>query len=117
VNVVARGRNRPAEEIEKLARGRVYSGLEAHRVGLVDHLGGFDLAIDVLREKMGELRPVGQEVIQPPRTMPKPPEMPGPFVEVIDAIGAGPARELAALALGLGPRETVLAWSGLLGVG
>jgi len=114
VNVVARGRHRPADEIEKLARGRVYSGLEAHRVGLVDHLGGFDVAIDVVRDKAGETRAVGQEVIKPPRTLPKPPELPAPFVEAIDAIGGRPYLELAALALGLGSRETALAWSGLL---
>src|SRR5204863_1503761 len=99
----------------KLARGRVYSGLEAHRVGLVDHLGGFDLAVDVVREKMGESRPVGQEVIKPPRTMPKPPEVTAPFIQALDAIGGRHARELAALALGLGSHEVVLAWSGLLG--
>jgi protease-4 len=115
VNVVARGRHRPSDEIEKLARGRVYSGLDAHRVGLVDHLGGFDVAIDVLRDKMGESRPVAPEVIKPPRTLPKPPEVPAPFIEAIDAIGGRSARELVALALGLGSRETVLAWSGLLG--
>jgi len=116
VNVVARGRHRPADEIEKLARGRVYSGLEAHRVGLVDHLGGFDVAIDVLREKMKEPRAVGHQVIKPPRTTPKPPEVPGPFVDAIDALGGRAARDLATLALGLGSRETVLAWSGLLGI-
>jgi protease-4 len=114
VNVVARGRKRPAEEIEKLARGRVYSGLEAHRVGLVDHLGGFDVAIDVLKGKMGETRSVGPEVVKPPRTMPKAPEVPAPFVQAIDAIGGRQARELVALTLGLGPRESVLAWSGLV---
>jgi protease-4 len=116
VNVVARGRGRPAEEIEKLARGRVYSGLDAHRVGLVDHLGGFDVAIDVLKEKMGESRPVGPEVVKPPRTMPKPPEVPAPFVQAIDALGGRAARELVALALGLGPREIALAYDGLLGL-
>jgi protease-4 len=115
VNVVARGRRRPAEEIEKLARGRVYSGLDAHKVGLVDHLGGFDVAIDVLKDKMGESRPVGPEVVRPPRTMPKPPEVPAPFVQAIDAIGGRAARELVALALGLGPREIALAWGGFLG--
>ncbi|MBK8461456.1 MAG: S49 family peptidase [Micropruina sp.] len=32
--------------LEPLARGRVWTGADAHQRGLVDHLGGMDLAID-----------------------------------------------------------------------
>ncbi len=58
VGVVAKGRGRPAGEIEGLARGRVWSGADAKARGLVDRLGGLDAAIDEVRErlasKMGE---------------------------------------------------------------
>ncbi|NPC84428.1 signal peptide peptidase SppA, partial [Pyxidicoccus fallax] len=39
---VARGRGRTSEEIHALAEGRVYSGLRAKGVGLVDAIGGFE---------------------------------------------------------------------------
>ena len=115
VAIVARGRNRPAEDIEKLARGRVYSGLEAYRLGLVDRLGGFDTALDLVRERIGETRPLAAGLIKSPRAMPKPPELAPPFVEALDAAGLGEARALATLAFSLGAGERVLAWSELAG--
>ncbi len=52
VGLVAEGRGRPVEEIEPLARGRVWLGEAAHRLGLVDELGGMDLALDNLKERI-----------------------------------------------------------------
>ena len=115
VDIVARGRSRSPEDIEKLARGRVYSGAEAYRLGLVDRLGDFETALDVVRERIGETRPLGPVVIKPPRTMPKPPELPTPFVQTMDAAGLGAERALATLAVGLGA-ERVLAWSELAAI-
>jgi protease-4 len=112
VDIVARGRQRPAEEIEPLARGRVYSGAEAFRLGLVDRLGGFETAIDLVRERLGEPRPLAAAVIKPPRSMPKPPALPQPVVDAIAAAGLAPLIDLAALSLSLGS-ERVLAWSDL----
>jgi protease-4 len=37
---VADGRKKSVEEVDKIAQGRVWAGLDAQRVGLVDHLGG-----------------------------------------------------------------------------
>jgi protease-4 len=110
VAVVAKGRRRPPEEIEKLARGRVYSGLEAERVGLVDRLGGLDVAVEMVREKAGESGEMGCAVVKPPRTTPKPPEIPAPLVEVMDRLAGSPALEMVELALGLAPAERVLAY-------
>jgi protease-4 len=45
VGIVARGRNMPEDRVEPLARGRVYTGADAHAAGLVDTLGGFDAAL------------------------------------------------------------------------
>jgi protease-4 len=115
VDIVARGRNRSPDDIEKLARGRVYSGADAYRLGLVDQLGDFETALDVVRERLGETRYLTAAVIRPPRAMPKPPELPAPFVEVIDGAGFAGARALATLGLSLGERERVLAWSELAG--
>ena len=51
---VAKGRGRSIEEIEPLARGRIYSGTEAHARGLLDHLGGFDRAVHAVRDLLGQ---------------------------------------------------------------
>ena len=49
VALVADGRGRPVEEIEPLARGRVWLAADAQRHGLVDELGGMDAALERLR--------------------------------------------------------------------
>lgn len=41
----AEGRGVPVDSIKKIAEGRVWDGLEAKRIGLVDELGGLDRAI------------------------------------------------------------------------
>lgn len=73
VALVARGRGRPVEEIEPLARGRIWSGLDARERGLVDRLGGLDAALDELRAKIP-----GGAALRPrllvPRTTDVPPE-------------------------------------------
>jgi protease-4 len=45
VRVVAQGRKMKVEDVEPLARGRVYTGEDAKALGLVDVLGGFDVAL------------------------------------------------------------------------
>ena len=44
VSIVARGRKRSFDDIERIAQGRVWSGADGEREGLVDALGGFDVA-------------------------------------------------------------------------
>jgi protease-4 len=53
VGKVAEGRGKAFEEIEPIARGRVWAGSDAHELGLVDALGGIRLAIDLAREAAG----------------------------------------------------------------
>ncbi|EAU55300.1 signal peptide peptidase SppA [Mariprofundus ferrooxydans] len=45
LSVVASGRKMDKSRVAAIAEGRVWSGLDAQRLGLVDHLGGFDDAI------------------------------------------------------------------------
>ncbi|MBT8281666.1 MAG: signal peptide peptidase SppA [Muriicola sp.] len=47
---VAEGRNISMERADSLAQGRVWSGSEALKIGLVDQLGGLEDAIDVAAE-------------------------------------------------------------------
>jgi len=49
VGLVADGRGRSFEDIEPLARGRVWLAADAHRHGLIDELGGMDTALDRLK--------------------------------------------------------------------
>jgi protease IV len=52
VDVVARGRGRKNDEIEQLARGRVWSGRDAKSHGLVDRIGGLDAALDEVKTRL-----------------------------------------------------------------
>lgn len=42
---VSKGRKLSLEEVEKIAQGRVWTGERAARLGLVDELGGMDVAL------------------------------------------------------------------------
>ena len=47
---VALGRNLPVEYVDSIARGRVWTGIDAKKLGLVDELGGMDKALDIAAE-------------------------------------------------------------------
>ncbi|HEY3684580.1 MAG TPA: signal peptide peptidase SppA [Streptosporangiaceae bacterium] len=49
----AQGRDLTRDRVHELARGRVWTGADAHENGLVDLLGGLDLAAGVARKKAG----------------------------------------------------------------
>lgn len=51
VSKAAAGRKKTVEEIDRVAQGRVWTGAEALKVGLVDRLGGLDVALALAREK------------------------------------------------------------------
>ncbi len=54
LRIVSEGRNKTVDEVDLLANGRVYSGRAAATHGLVDQLGGFDVALDLVRQKIGQ---------------------------------------------------------------
>lgn len=45
IDRVAEGRKMPVEKVREIAEGRVYTGRQAKDVGLVDDLGGLDVAV------------------------------------------------------------------------
>ena len=51
---VGEGRKKAVEDVDKIAQGRVWAGLDAQRIGLVDHLGGLKDASDAAA-KLAEL--------------------------------------------------------------
>jgi protease-4 len=53
VNRVATGRKLPVERVQEIARGRVWTGVQAKQLGLVDELGGFYQAVDKAKALAG----------------------------------------------------------------
>jgi protease IV len=50
---VAEGRKLTPEQAEQIARGRVWTGAQAKMIGLVDQLGGMDMALNDLAKQLG----------------------------------------------------------------
>lgn len=50
---VARGRGWSVEKVDAVGHGKVWTGAKAKEIGLVDHIGGFDAALEALRLKCG----------------------------------------------------------------
>src|SRR5215216_2033279 len=59
---VSRGRSMEAEDLEDIAAGRVWTGTEAHELGLADEIGGFGEALRKARE-LGKIERAGPEVL------------------------------------------------------
>jgi protease IV len=51
VSRVAEGRKKTFDQIEPLAQGRVWLGVQAKQNGLVDDLGGLDRAVELVRQR------------------------------------------------------------------
>jgi protease IV len=47
---VSAGRNMPVEAVDKIGKGRVWTGSQAKEIGLVDELGGLDRAVEVAKQ-------------------------------------------------------------------
>jgi len=50
---VAEGRNLPLERVQEIAKGRIWTGVDAKRIGLVDELGGMRDALALARRAAG----------------------------------------------------------------
>ena len=50
IHGVANNRHMTAEQVDKIGKGRVWTGTQAKDIGLVDELGGLDRAIAVARD-------------------------------------------------------------------
>lgn len=53
LDVVGKARGMAADEVEPVARGRVWTGAAAHELGLVDQLGGLDAAVAAAARRAG----------------------------------------------------------------
>lgn len=53
VGIISKGRGMSEAEVRKIADGRIYSGRQAHQLGLVDEFGSLEDATDYAKEKEG----------------------------------------------------------------
>ncbi len=119
VSIVAEGRGMPYEEAEKLARGRVWSGADAHERGLVDRLGGIEDAIAEVKGRAKipslmsgtiEARPVRPRIFPLPAA--EPPRPAAALAGLVAGSAAeGAMRELGELLALLDTRDWVLYWA------
>jgi protease-4 len=75
--IVAEGRKIGEERVEEIARGRVWSGVQAREIGLVDELGDFETALALAKELAG-LKPERDCTVLPIRP-PRRELLPAPF--------------------------------------
>jgi len=61
---VAAGREKTRDEVDTIAQGRVWAGVDAQRIGLVDHLGGFEDAVKSAA-KLAKLKNYELDYIEP----------------------------------------------------
>jgi len=75
---VVEGRGLTEEQVEEIARGRVWTGAQAHEIGLVDELGDFETALAVAKELAGLKPELEYTIVQvaPPRHTLLPPPFP-----------------------------------------
>lgn len=116
VAIVARGRKRDAADVEPLARGRVYAGADAHAAGLVDRLGGLDLALERAKSLAGGRFEASPVVVPPPWRTPDPPEAPVAARALLATLGGalqGGRGALDLLTLLVSSHEHLFAWEDL----
>ncbi len=56
ISKVAEGRGMEKDAVDQIGRGRIWTGKQAKEIGLVDELGGLNLALSIAREKAGLTR-------------------------------------------------------------
>lgn len=102
VEKVAAARHMPPEKVDQIAQGRVWTGNQARQVGLVDQLGGMQLAVSIAKQRAGIADDEEVDlVVYPPRRS---------FYEVLsESIDGPPARQAVftadALLTLLGPSD------------
>jgi protease-4 len=68
IRKVAEGRGLSVDEVDRLGRGRVWTGAQAQAHGLVDQLGGLDTALRLAKEAAGIPAEVSVQLVFYPKT-------------------------------------------------
>ncbi len=98
LGLVARSRRMPVPDVDAIAGGRVWSGNQAKKLGLIDEVGGLDDALAALTRQIGR---EDLEVVHRPKAK--------SLFESLDLLGGG------ARASQLGLEPAALAWAHRLG--
>ncbi|MFA6572042.1 MAG: signal peptide peptidase SppA, partial [Bacteroidota bacterium] len=53
LNKVAKNRHKTYDQVRAIAKGRVWSGADAYKLGLVDVLGGMETALSIAKKRIG----------------------------------------------------------------
>jgi len=99
---VAEGRKLEPAAVDKIARGRVWTGAQALEIGLVDRLGGVPEAVLAAKEKLGLAPDADVLLVQYPP--PKPLAQ-----QLVEALQGGGGVSLESLGLPRGARDLVAA--------
>lgn len=115
---VAEGRKLPLEKVLEVAKGRIWTGEDAKNLGLIDEVGGYDVALKLAREAAGIAPDANIKLRRFPRQKKffeslfvKPPSNSEPKAAMEAAVGL--LREIqpygrAVKQIGLGPHPGVL---------
>ncbi|MBU0704016.1 MAG: signal peptide peptidase SppA [Chloroflexi bacterium] len=88
---VAEGRGMTEEKVEEIARGRVWTGVQAREIGLVDELGDFETALAAAKELAG-LKPEREYTVVQVRS-PRHELLPQPFPTALRPFGYAQDRQ------------------------
>lgn len=94
---VATGRDMPVERVREIAKGRVWTGAQAKELGLVDALGGLNVAIDRAKE-LAEITDEDRVALKLFPAQPSPVEQ----LRELFGVSASAARGAAALSVLMG---------------
>ncbi len=86
VSKAAQSRKKTYEDMRMLAKGRVWTGADAHKNGLVDVLGGFQTAIDLAKKRIGVKKGNKVQISIYPRQKDK-------FQELLESFGIGKEKD------------------------
>ena len=67
IRKVGTARKMTPEEVDRIAQGRVWTGEQAQQNGLVDELGGYDRALELLKQKAGIAASAPVELVEFPQ--------------------------------------------------
>ncbi|MEE3625588.1 signal peptide peptidase SppA [Nitrospirillum sp. BR 11752] len=104
---VAKGRKLDIEKVRQLAKGRVYTGRQAKDLGLVDALGGYDIALQQVRQVAGIPSNANLHIVQ----FPKPKTG---YELVMDLFNGNAAAEMASVAEARGAEKVLADYGPLL---
>jgi len=90
ITLVADGRQTTVEEVEKMAKGRIWTGQQALEMGLIDQLGGLNDAVKAAADLAGTSH---YEVIYPTRLL-------SPYEQLIQEISRNFSASLSQLGFG-----------------